>query len=450
MARPSCTHARWRARSFAGLLAALCVAPPPGVRAQLNMTVWSNTALGPAAAGSSALVPAVNFSSAAGGAAAPLADYSSARFDGTVCSPFTQYVYFSIVTSGAVRLWIDDHLVIDGSGYGAANATSPPRVANASAILNVPMAAGAPVPIRLEYTQYAGPAVLQLYWQANFTALQVVPPSALAPNVSAAEVQRQALRDRLYAPPVQWQTYYNPSMGTHVHMPDGFAVDLTIADTRTEEVLGPIFVFRQSSPAIVWVGLHSANGSDFSQVLVFAWGQRQCNVTLESTVAVVAAAGGAAAGRQDLQLVVSSVGADCNHMVLLVQPLWLWGHAGTANASGPGVFTAYAPGFPDITVYSASGPGGSFPNVTTGFVLPLSSTGGAVGVSTGAPYSVAAMQANVAAAAAAAAAALNQYGELADLYGVIQTIIWWNTIYTPYEGVITPVSRSWDFGSGCE
>ena len=37
---------------------------------------------------------------------------------------------------------------------------------------------------------------------------------------------------------------------------------------------------------------------------------------------------------------------------------------------------------------------------------------------------------------------------LTTLYEPMATVLAWNTIYTPYEGVVTPVSRGWDFGSG--
>jgi hypothetical protein len=38
--------------------------------------------------------------------------------------------------------------------------------------------------------------------------------------------------------------------------------------------------------------------------------------------------------------------------------------------------------------------------------------------------------------------------DLSPGYEPMAAIIGWNTIYTPYEGVVTPVSRGWDFGRG--
>lgn len=34
-----------------------------------------------------------------------------------------------------------------------------------------------------------------------------------------------------------------------------------------------------------------------------------------------------------------------------------------------------------------------------------------------------------------------------DSHAALHSVIGWNTIYTPYEGMVTPVSRGWDFGS---
>ena len=47
------------------------------------------------------------------------------------------------------------------------------------------------------------------------------------------------------------------------------------------------------------------------------------------------------------------------------------------------------------------------------------------------------------------AASLAKWGpELQAVYEPQASVIAWNTIFTPYEGVVTPVSRGWDFGSG--
>jgi hypothetical protein len=58
------------------------------------------------------------------------------------------------------------------------------------------------------------------------------------------------------------------------------------------------------------------------------------------------------------------------------------------------------------------------------------------------------MQAAIASARAIVQASFARYGELADIYEAMASILAWNTMFTPIEGVITPVSRGWDFGAG--
>jgi hypothetical protein len=64
------------------------------------------------------------------------------------------------------------------------------------------------------------------------------------------------------------------------------------------------------------------------------------------------------------------------------------------------------------------------------------------------PPPVAAMQAAIAAARAVVQASFAKYGDLADIYEAMASILAWNTMFTPVEGVVTPDSRGWDFGAG--
>jgi DMSO reductase anchor subunit len=78
--------------------------------------------------------------------------------------------------------------------------------------------------------------------------------------------------------------------------------------------------------------------------------------------------------------------------------------------------------------------------------LPLA---GVVGYATdGGVQPIAQIQANIAAAAIAANATAAVYGDLGEVYEALSSVLQWNTCYSPYEGVVTPVSRGWDFGAG--
>ncbi len=75
---------------------------------------------------------------------------------------------------------------------------------------------------------------------------EIVPSAAFSPFITEPEQQRQALRTRMYNPVVQWQTFYNPTMGCHVRMPSGLALDATLMNMSSNATLGFIVVFRQS------------------------------------------------------------------------------------------------------------------------------------------------------------------------------------------------------------
>jgi hypothetical protein len=112
---------------------------------------------------------------------------------------------------------------------------------------------------------------------------------------------------------------------------------------------------------------------------------------------------------------------------------------------------ATAPGFEEVRIFTTA------PSVPVAnphqwkppsFALALED-GGAVGVSTGGVNPVPPSAAAAAIAAARSAHALQRArfpGDLADAYDAQQTIIAANTLYTPYEGWVTPVTRGWTRG----
>jgi hypothetical protein len=208
MAPPVQTHDM---RASAGLAAVAAALSARGAAGAVLQTAWANnTALGPASAGLVTTPPNVNAVAGFCGG-----DWCSARIVGQVLPPATEYLSFTVTTDGGVRLWVDDHLMLDS--YPA----TLPTLRNATTTYTLPVTAGQPVPFRLEYTHYTGPSTLVLWWAGNTTALAVIPPSGLSSNVSAAEATRQGMRDRMYAPANAWGTYYNPTMGAHVQVRRG-------------------------------------------------------------------------------------------------------------------------------------------------------------------------------------------------------------------------------------
>ena len=406
--------------------------------------VWPSTAFAPQAAAATTLAAALDFAAAPGAFLA----LCSARFSGTIVdADASELLNFSALSDGGVRLWIDEWLVIDAGG----NRSSPASPQRFDGFLNVPFTRGVPRALRLEYSRWGAaadaPATLQLFWRGNVTALAVVPAAAFAPDVSNFLVERNALRDRLEVPRVPWQTYVMASLGAHALMPAGLALSATLAVNATTRdgatplgagaTLGNIVVFRNGNPALVRPGLRSLNGSDYTLLTISQWAPAgNATVTFETTVVN----GG------DLVFLARCAGSGCADLLLVVSSFMMAERAGTLSAGADGLtLSAELPGFAPVTATALSGGPPPAP-WNCGSAQPcfaLSLAGGAAGYQTGAgpPINVAAAQAAVNVAAAAALAAEAPFGALAPLWEGLCSALAWNTVYTPYDGVVTPVSH---------
>ena len=147
---------------IAAVLAAL-VGTSSIVAAQLNVVMWSNnTAFAPPSAG-----VVTNGSQIAWKGFVD--DYASVVVTGTVTNTLGssgEDLLFSVYTDGAVRLWINNHLVVD-------NATTVDEPRWADCFQSVPFVPATPQSIRLEYQHMTGPSILMLYWATNSSAKQV-------------------------------------------------------------------------------------------------------------------------------------------------------------------------------------------------------------------------------------------------------------------------------------
>jgi hypothetical protein len=235
--------------------------------------------------------------------------------------------------------------------------------------------------------------------------------------------------------------YDNPSMGTHVAMPAAFAVTATLGRRSTGAVLGSIIVFRQANPAIVRVGGHSYNGSAFTELSVGYWGGTACTTVLQTAL-----------GDSGLMFLATANGTDCDDLVLVLSCGFLWGRVGGVAVVAPGHVRATPAGLGSVDVFTTAPPvpfNGTLPGAVH-LALALRS-GAATGYSTGAAVPLADMVAAIAAARAQHEASRARFGpsdDLMDAYDAQQSVIAWNTMYTPYEGVVTPVSRGWNHGAG--
>ena len=113
--------------------------------------------------------PAINFSWGTGSPAAGVsADTFSIRWSGRLLPSFSEVHTLYVTADDGFRLWVDGSLV-------AVRATS---VSSGMTSVQVPLRAGVPVGLRLEYVEQTGPAVARLEWASPSIGRQVVPTAA--------------------------------------------------------------------------------------------------------------------------------------------------------------------------------------------------------------------------------------------------------------------------------
>ncbi len=101
----------------------------------------------------------------------------SVRWIAELDVPFTETYTFYTISDDCVRLWIDGELIIDNW-----------TVDNAWAIEdkgNIDLVAGL-VPLRMEFFNSGGDAMVQLKWQSPSIPRQIISPGALSPPLSAS------------------------------------------------------------------------------------------------------------------------------------------------------------------------------------------------------------------------------------------------------------------------
>ena len=100
-------------------------------------------------------------------------DDFSVRWTGEIVAPATGTYYFSTVSDDGVRLWVGNQLLIDEwVEHGAKTDTSS----------GTWLQAGQKYPIKLEFYEASGRAIIQLRWEYEGQSTQVIPESMLFPS----------------------------------------------------------------------------------------------------------------------------------------------------------------------------------------------------------------------------------------------------------------------------
>jgi MSHA biogenesis protein MshQ len=94
------------------------------------------------------------------------------QWTGQLVAPVSGTYTFATVSDDGVRLWVDNQWLID-------NWTDHPTVTDTSR--GVYLEAGQKYPVRLDFYESGGVAVMQLLWAIPGRGYEVIPQSALTP-----------------------------------------------------------------------------------------------------------------------------------------------------------------------------------------------------------------------------------------------------------------------------
>jgi len=232
-----------------------------------------------------------------------------------------------------------------------------------------------------------------------------------------------------------WNTWYNNSVASEVLLPEAFSINLCFSRPGSEDYLDQILKASEHAkrPETVKLGLRSDDGYYTSMQLTY----KDEEFTIET----------ATDGNDELILVTPAKAAR-NYLV--VEAGILWGRSGTISVGKntlTGTFAGTSSGR-SITVHSTVAPVADAYVVTTAPHLSFSLRKD-IGLYTGRPRTLAGIKALIGQHRAEQQARQDRYGNLAESFKAMQTILAWNTMYdAANQRVITPVSRLWNKGWG--
>ncbi len=234
-----------------------------------------------------------------------------------------------------------------------------------------------------------------------------------------------------------WHTWNVRSVLSHVHMPDGFALNLALKEYREGHYLKETLVGRFANeygrePAeTAFPGAHAFDDS-YTEMRVH-WCDME--ILVES-----------AACGDELILLVTPEKVQKKPAMLVVESGFLWNRPGWVTLSGE-TLTAHCP-TGERNVYATGTPAFD-PNIPVQSPCLCIALEGAVAVCTGSRRTLQEVQAIVAERRAAHLAACARYGSLSGMYDAIGSALGWDTIYDAKgDRVVSPVSRLWSISSG--
>lgn len=235
-----------------------------------------------------------------------------------------------------------------------------------------------------------------------------------------------------------WHTWNLRSVLSHVHMPDGFALNIAFKEFREGHYLKETLVGRFANeygrePAeTAFPGSHAFDES-YTEMSV-KWCDMRIRV--EST-----------SDGENLILLVTPEKQQTRQAMLVLEGGFLWGRPGWVERSGE-TLTGHSPSG-DVRVFT-SGKKAQDPNIPVQTAFLSVTLDGPVAFSTGKPVTPEEARARIdRRKAEQTERAEARFGKLQPMYEAVEAAMMWDTVYdAKHDRAVSPVSRLWSISSG--
>lgn len=234
-----------------------------------------------------------------------------------------------------------------------------------------------------------------------------------------------------------WHTWNVRSVLSHVHMPDGFALNVAFKEYREGHYLKETLVGRfvneygREPAETAFPGVHAFDESYTEMTLTW------CDMEIRVESAVV---------KDELVLLVIPVKKQVRPAMLVLEGGFLWGRPGWVEKREDTLIAHTFVG--ERTVYTTG-------QTTEDFNIPVQTAflsvvlDGPVAFSVGKKRSLAEVQELIEENKAEHSAKSARFGELQPMYEAMASALGWDTVFdAKHDRVISPVSRLWSISSG--
>ncbi len=228
---------------------------------------------------------------------------------------------------------------------------------------------------------------------------------------------------------VGWNTWNTQSVLSHVLLPEGFALNVCMLDTRItgERYLKEAYISQKSKrPETITPGPHAYDGS-YTE-LILNWNGNTVKVQ-------------SATENYDLVLLITPLTITARVPIIVLESGMLWNREGKITKNGQKIVADLA-----SRSINVGSPNNQIPvSVPASAPYLAFALNEIIGIYTGKERNIAGITKIIERQKHNIDAKANAYKNLSDTYRAMQGVLAWNTIYDPSNNrVISPVSRVWN------